>query len=232
MATRSSAAFIRWLDEWYAELEALDLKRELHNPQCAAICSADLVNGFCREGNLASPQVAAIIPPIALLFQRAYALGVRNFVLVQDTHSEHASEFRAFPPHCVRGTHEAETVDELRNLAFADKFVIVKKNSLHPAIGTEMNRWLDNHQDLDTVIVVGDCTDLCTYQLAMHLKLRSDSRDHICRVLVPANAVATYDLPVAAAIKAGAMPHDSALLHRLFLYHMALNGVQVVKQIV
>jgi nicotinamidase-related amidase len=232
MAARNQTAFFKWLDEWFAGLKSPELKRVVGDPACAAICSADIVNGFCYEGNLASPRVAAIVDPVVKLFREAHNLGVRNFVLVQDTHSDHASEFKTFPPHCIRGTREAETVDALRELPFADEFVIVRKNSLHPAIGTDLNRWLDNHEDLDTFVVVGDCTDLCTYQLAMHLKLWTDSRDLVRRVIVPANAVDTYDLPVAAAAKLGALPHDADVMHKIFLYHMALNGIQVVKEIV
>ena len=29
----------------------------------------------------------------------------------------------------------------------------------------------------------------------------------------------------------GALPHDGDLLHRLFLYHMALNGIRVVREL-
>ena len=50
------------------------------------------------------------------LFTRAHALGVREFVLLQDTHEPDAPEFAAWPPHCVRGTPEAETIPELRLL--------------------------------------------------------------------------------------------------------------------
>ena len=50
-------------------------------------------------------------------------------------------------------------------------------------------------------------------------------------VIVPANCVDTYDLPLEAAKQIGALPHDAGLLHPLFLYHMALNGASVVKAI-
>lgn len=232
MATKTQAAFTRWLDDWCANLPDFDLKSKIKDPACAAVCSEDIVNGFCFEGNLASPRVASLVEPIVKIFKQTYELGVRNYVLVQDAHNEHAVEFKSFPPHCVRGTHESETVDALRKLPFSGEFVIVKKNSLHPALDTDLNRWLDTHQDLDTFIVVGDCTDLCTYQLAMHIKLRANARDVARRVVVPANAVDTYDLPVAAAAKIGALPHDADLMHRIFLYHMALNGIDVVKQII
>jgi hypothetical protein len=48
------------------------------------------------------------------------------------------------------------------------------------------------------------------------------------RIVVPANCVQTFDMPVETAEEIGAMPHDGDLLHRLFLYQMALNGVEVV----
>ncbi len=231
MAAKNRAAFLKWLDEWYAGLKDFNLKREVQDPACAAVCSEDLINGFCYEGNLASPRVEAIVDPIVKIFKDTYTLGVRNYVLVQDSHTEHAAEFKSFPPHCIRGTSESQTVSALRALPFSSEFFVIKKNSLHPAIDTELNRWLENHQDLDTFIVVGDCTDLCTYHLALYIKLRANARDWTRRVIVPANAVDTYDLSVAAASKTGAMPHDADLMHELFLYHMALNGIQVVKAI-
>lgn len=231
MTTRTYTPFLKWLEGWYAGLKRVDLKREVYDPSRAAVCCEDIVNGFCYKGNLASPRVGALVKPIVRLFQRAYDLGIRNFVLVQDAHTEHAAEFKQFPPHCVRGTREAQTVDALRELSFADTFFVVKKNSLHPAIHTDLDRWLDTHLDLDTFVVVGDCTDLCTYQLAMHLKLCANARDLPRRVIVPANAVDTYDLGVAAAKKIGAPPHDGDFLHRVFLYHMALCGIEVVKQV-
>jgi nicotinamidase-related amidase len=77
------------------------------------------------------------------------------------------------------------------------------------------------------VIVVGDCTDLCVYQAAMHLRLRANAAgDRGFEVVVPEDCVQTYDLPVETAQRLGALPHDGDLLHGLFLYHLALNGVQ------
>ncbi len=65
----------------------------------------------------------------------------------------------------------------------------------------------------------------------MELKVRANALDLPRRVIVPANAVNTYDLPVAAAEKIGALPHDGDLLHALFLYQMALNQIEVVREI-
>ena len=73
---------------------------------------------------------------------------------------------------------------------------------------------------------------MCTYQLAMHLRLRANALQRRgVRVIVPEDCVDTYDLTVDAARSIGALPHDADLLHRIFLYHLALNGVEVVKRI-
>jgi nicotinamidase-related amidase len=231
MTAKGYAPFLKWLDEWYAELKPVVLREIVGDPAGVAIFSQDMVNGFCFEGNLASPRVAALVTPVVDLFRRAHDLGVRHFVLMQDTHNEHAAEFKQFPPHCIRGTSESQTVDALRALPFASEYRVVKKNSLHPALNTDLDQWLDTHQDLGTLIVVGDCTDLCTYQSATYLKLRANARDLPRRVIVPADAVDTYDLPVATAVKIGVLPHDGELLHRIFLYHLALCGIEVVKHI-
>lgn len=52
------------------------------------------------------------------------------------------------------------------------------------------------------------------------------------RVIVPANCVDTYDLPVAVAKQFGAVPHDGEFLHPIFLHHMMLKGLEVVSEIV
>ena len=51
------------------------------------------------------------------------------------------------------------------------------------------------------------------------------------RVILPVNCVDTYDLPVAVAVEIGAVPHDGDLLHYIFLYHMMLNGIEVVAEV-
>ena len=227
-----SKDFLDWLGEWYASLQPITLAEAIDEPPRTALSTIDMLNGFCYEGNLASPRSAACVQPIANLFQRAYERGVRNFVSIQEWHSEKAEEFKAYGAHCVRGTREAELVRDLASLRFIRDIEVVHKNSLHTLVETTMEQWLENHSLVDTFIVTGVCTDLCTYDLAFDLKLRANARDIPRRVIVPANCVNTYDLPVAAAKPIGALPHDGDLAHAYFLYMMALNKIEVVKEIV
>ncbi|HEY7418293.1 MAG TPA: isochorismatase family protein, partial [Ktedonobacteraceae bacterium] len=142
-----------------------------------------------------------------------------------------AAEFAAYPPHCQEGTGEARTIPELAALPFAHLFEIVSKNSLSAFIHTDLESRLDAHRDLHTAVVVGNCTDLCVYSMAMHLRLYANAHDLNMRIIVPENAVQTYDMPIATAREVGAMPHNGNILHLLFLYHMRLNGIEVVRAI-
>ncbi|MBI3733581.1 MAG: isochorismatase family protein [Chloroflexi bacterium] len=75
---------------------------------------------------------------------------------------------------------------------------------------SELDAWLDAHP-LDTVIVVGDCTDICVFLLALHLRTRANARNQSLRIIVPAHCVDTYDLPIETARQVGALPHDGEL---------------------
>jgi nicotinamidase-related amidase len=109
--------------------------------------------------------------------------------------------------------------------------LIFEKNTIDASLRTGLPAWIDAHPEIDRVLVVGDCTDICVYQLAMHFRLDANARARSRRVIVPADCVDTYDLPVDTAISLGSVPHDAGLLHRLFLYHMRLNGIEVYAKI-
>ena len=220
-----------FVQTWYDGLPTRSLADEIGgDPSRAGFFSTDMIVGFCSEGALASERVRSIVPAVVDLCQRTYDLGVRNFVFAQDTHELDAPEFAAWPVHCVRGTAESAMIAELQALPFAELFTIVEKNSLHPALGTGFDAWLEQHPELQTAIVVGNCTDLCVYQLALHLRLTHNARNVPgIRVMVPANAVDTYHLAEETAHGIGAMPHHGEFFHQVFLYHMALNGIEVVR---
>ncbi len=66
----------------------------------------------------------------------------------------------------------------------------------------------------------------------MHLRLRANALQIAdARVIIPANCVQTYDTPVPVAKKLGIPAHDGDLLHAVYLYNMASNGVEVVARL-
>ncbi|MEW5985646.1 MAG: isochorismatase family cysteine hydrolase [Chloroflexota bacterium] len=226
-----SRPFLDYILTWMEERPAIPLSDVARDPQATAVISVDVINGFCHEGPLASPRVRDIIRPIVRLFEKAHALGVAHIILTQDTHDPQAVEFQSYPPHCIRGTAESESVPEFKTLPFYGRMTVIPKNSISSTIETALAGWLEERPEVNTFIVVGDCTDLCTYQLAMGLRLRANARNLRQRVIVPVDCVDTYDLPVAVAQEIGAVPHDGDLLHLVFLYSMMLNGVEVVRSL-
>jgi nicotinamidase-related amidase len=228
-----STHFLQALYEWQHALPTLAWNNLVGEAQQGkvALFSVDMINGFCHEGALASPRVKGIIPAVVAAFKGAYAIGVREFLLAQDCHTPDAVEFADFPPHCQVGTSEALTIPALAELPFAELYTVVPKNSLNAFHNTKLNQWLDEHHDLRIAVIVGDCTDLCIHQMALHLKLYANAHNLNWRVIVPANAVQTYDLPIETAREIGVLPHDGDFLHLTFLYHMRLNGVEVVQEI-
>jgi nicotinamidase-related amidase len=221
--------FLAYLENWQAQMEPVLLAKVINDPDKVAILSVDVTNGFCYEGPLASPRVASIVEPIASLFTSAWAQGVRQIILCQDAHEPDAVEFSAWPPHCVSGTHEAQTVDSFKALPFYNQLIVLPKNSISSTTNTGLEVWMLSHPEIDTFIVVGDCTDLCTYQLAMQLRVDANARQMTRRVIVPANCSDTYDYSIEAAGGQGGLPHPAELMHAIFLYHMALNGIEVVQ---
>lgn len=223
--------FLNYLHDWEEKLPSAKLVDLCPIPSKAALLSVDVINGFCTQGPLSSPRIQNIVDPIAKLLASAWDYGIKNIILTQDTHEPDAIEFGSFPPHCIRGTSESETVPEFKALPFFDELTIIEKNSIHSGLNTGLNDWVAIHPEVETFLIVGDCTDLCVYQLAMHFRLDANSRHLQRRVIVPADCVDTYDMLVETASSIGAMPHDGDLLHLIFLQHMALNGIEVVTSI-
>ena len=108
----------------------------------------------------------------------------------------------------------------LRDLPFFDEIKIFRKNSLSAAYCAEFNAFIAQNPHIDTFVVLGDCTDLCVYQLVSHLKLSANEANIRRRVVVPVSLVATYDAP----------GHEGDFYHAMFLRHMQTGlGAQVVR---
>ena len=226
--------FRDWLDRWYVGLVSMsmsDLAREAGGPENVAVVCADLSICFAKVGPLASERVGSIVEPVVRLFRLAHSHGVRLFVLPQDAHPADSPQFQAWGEHCEEGSEGARTVPELRELPFADLFRVIPKRNLNPGLVPAFVEWLDEHSKVKRFVVVGDCTDLCIYQLATYLRLRANQFGLDYEVLVPEDCVDTFDLSEKKAEEIGTLPHDGELMHRLFLYHMAINDIRIVSRL-
>jgi nicotinamidase-related amidase len=182
------------------------------------LIAMDLINGFVKQGALSSPRVEAVNRPAACLAAACQAAGLPCLAFA-DAHGENSPEFLSYPPHCLKGTEESRLTEELE--AAAD-WELICKNSTNGFLEPEFTHWLTQHQERTCFIIVGDCTDLCVRQFALALKADFNRRNRQCRILVPANLVATYDLGV----------HQGDLMQALALYDLMINGIEVVADIV
>src|SRR6185295_11979649 len=122
----NSRPFIQWMLDWKAGLQRLSLASLTQNgADKVGIISVDVIKGFCTIGPLSSPRVNQIVKPITQLFERAWAQGIRDIALPQDTHPADAVEFAQYAPHCIRGTEESQTVDMFKALPFFNQITVI-----------------------------------------------------------------------------------------------------------
>ncbi len=217
--TTTSQQHLTDLESWLHNLETLKL--ETLDPQQTAVLSVDVIEGFCRVGVLASPRVEAIIPSVVKLIQAAEARGISDIAFIQDAHPEDAEEFGAYPPHCIKGTPEADAASELEALPNWKNYAHFEKNSISSLESTKLVAWLEERPQIKNIICVGDVTDLCLYSLAIGVKLRSLAQGLGQRIIVPENCVQTWDSP----------DHPGDLYHAMFLFQLKRNGVEIVSNI-
>jgi nicotinamidase-related amidase len=144
-----------------------------------------VLNGFCKTGNLASSRCRAAIPRIKAVIEERLKAG-DQLIFLADTHDEDDREFEVFPVHCVRGTEEAEVVDELQPLLA--RGLLIRKRRYSGFFETDLEARLSALRP-DRVTVVGVCTDICVLHTVADLR----NRDY--PVTVPAGAVDTFDSP-------------------------------------
>lgn len=153
----------------------------------------DMVNGFVREGVLHDESIARIIPPqIDLIKQNKQEGGLTIFI--KDTHDEDAVEFKRFgnTKHCVKGTSEAELVDELKVFENDDNIISIEKNSTSYMETPKFREVIQELKNLKEVIVVGCCTDICDFNGTMALANYFDQWNRDVNIKIYTDAVATY----------------------------------------
>lgn len=152
----------------------------------------DMVKGFVNEGAMADPTINKITPEIVNL--------VNNFIennelvaFIKDNHEKDCLEFKKFPPHCVIGTPEADLIDELQ--VYEKDNLVYPKNSTSTIFAPNFLNDIEMMKNLREVIVTGCCTDICVMNLVIPLINYFDQMDRDVKIIVPMNAVETYDAP-------------------------------------
>lgn len=167
------------------------MKKELEELKQLLIV-VDMVNGFVRKGAMADPKIAKIIPEQLRLIKMILAKK-EGLAFIKDAHELDCREFERFPIHCVIGTEEAELVDELK--PYEKEALVYRKNSTSAIFAPNFMEDIKRMKNLKEVIVTGCCTDICDMNLAIPLQNYFDQNNQKVDIVIPTNAVETYDAP-------------------------------------
>lgn len=153
----------------------------------------DMINGFVREGVLHDEKIAEVIPRQIELIKE-YKKEGQLIIFIKDTHDEDAIEFKRFgnTKHSVRGTREAQLVDELKEFENGENTISIEKNSTSYMEAPDFRKLVGELVNLKRVDVLGCCTDICDFNGTMGLANYFDQWNRDVEIRVHQDAVATY----------------------------------------
>ncbi|PLS19541.1 cysteine hydrolase [Bacillus sp. M6-12] len=208
------------LDKIVDSLENLPvLKVEDLSKEDTAVIVIDMINGFAKEGALASNRVEGIIP---YLVEKLSLFEGYNKVFFADEHNEKSIEFGNYPAHCLKGSKESEVIEELQPFV-KDLGEVIPKNSTNGFVTKGFAEWLGKHPKIRNFVIFGDCTDLCVLQFSLTLKAYLNEWDTIGHVIVPVKGVETFHLD--------ATNHHAELMNVFAFYNMRANGIDLAGDI-
>lgn len=198
----------------------------------------DEVHGFCTVGRgplapaVPNPQVDRMIDETNRL-----AKIIRPKLVFRDSHAPGQDE-APYPAHCEAGTGDDELVDALAWLEGDADTTVMPKECINGVIGgiqpdgTNIVFDWAVRTNIDTIVVVGICTDICVLTAVTSL-LSARTRGFlgaVKRIVVHEPGCATYDLPLDVALSLGlpgAAAHPQAIFHRMGLLIMQNQGAVI-----
>ena len=153
----------------------------------------DMVNGFVREGVLHDDSIANIIPTQIKLIKETLAYG-GLVIFIKDTHNKDSKEFKRFgnTHHCIKGTKEAELVDELIPYEGLVNTISIEKNSTSFMEAPDFRKVVKNLENVEEYGICGCCTDICVVNGAIGLANYNDQWNRDVTIKAYKDAIATY----------------------------------------
>ena len=127
----------------------------------------DMQNDFI-DGALGTPEAVAIVPKVMVKMMNFDGL----VLATRDTHGEdylERQEGKKLPVvHCIKGTHGWEIKNEIQQLLISQP--IDKPTFGSEALGKVLKDLNNDVEPIDSITLVGLCTDICVISNAMLLK--------------------------------------------------------------
>ncbi len=190
------------------------LKRELNLEAKELIIVVDMVNGFCKEGNLASPSMMKIVPRQIEVLKKVNK-DQAQIVFIRDCHTTNSVEFKTFGEHCLDDTLEVEVIDELKEFVTCEYY----KNCTNFMFSEEFVEDLKKYKNLEKVLIMGVLSDICVKNGAISIRNYFDQHNLDIEVCVFEDLIDTYD----------AANHKSDIINEDSLKDMESNGIIRIK---
>lgn len=122
----------------------------------------DMVNGFVREGGLHDKYIEHTIARQLELIEE-YQKENELIIFIKDTHELDSVEHNRFGDikHCIKGTNEAELIDEFKIYENDKNVLTFEKNSTSFREAPGFIEAINEAENITEFDVVGCCTDIC-----------------------------------------------------------------------
>lgn len=182
----------------------------------------DMVNGFVNEGVLHDKKIREVIPEQLELIEKYQKEG-QLVIFIKDTHVKNAKEFKRFgnTEHCLKGTHEADLVDEIKDYEVKPNTISVEKNSTSFMEAPYFRKIIQELNNVEEVDIIGCCTDICVANGAIGLANYFDQWNRDVEIRVHEDAIETY----------GADFHNRDEYANAAKLLMKQQGIQLIKKI-
>ena len=153
-----------------------------------AVFVIDMNNGFCNEGLLADTTIKGIVNNIITLIEEEKYLKGQGLFFVNDSHTKSSIELLRYPEHCLRGSEESKTIQEL--LVYEkDADQVFYKNSTCALFAPGLMETLNKMVNLKKVYIAGCLTDICIKNFAISLRCYFDEYDRDIDIVIVTNTV-------------------------------------------
>lgn len=156
------------------------------------IFNIDMVEGFVNIGPMSNKKYNLLVPAQKEIMDDIRENG-ELITFIGEAHSENASEFKNYPPHCEVGTKEAEFISDFNEYLGYVNTLIYRKNSINGMLNPKLLEDLKMMTNLKEVIFTGVCEGLCVMDFARTFARYMDELNRTVNMFVSSNAVDTFD---------------------------------------
>lgn len=215
--TGEAAAFAGELHDKLAALPSLALSTL--DSESTALFVVDMVEGFARQGAMASPRVEALIAPSPPWRGGARRRAFRSWPLQTRTRRT-AWSFRPIPRTACAAPKRRGCARRSRRRRRSIRYS--KRTRPTGSSSPVFELWRREHATATTYLVTGDCTDICVLQFVLSAKAWHNTRNLPLRILVPTALTDTFDAP----------GHPADTLGAAALYLMEAAGAELYGDVV